>query len=142
MAALTKERMTDFAGNLPSRGTYPVAANVKIFKGSLVVLNASRQAMPGTSATPGGAVICVGKASATFDNTGGSAGAFDVEVEYGTFSWEFSGTVADVGKLAYVQDDQTVSTTATDRIAAGPITEVRNGQAYVWTGAHVFPLTA
>jgi hypothetical protein len=146
MAALTKERLTDFAGTLPSRGTYPVAANVKIFKGAIVVLDSAGRARPGTNAA-GGAVICVGKASATFDNTGGSAGAFDVEVEFGTYGYETLGggdliEADDVGKLAYVADDQTLSIVSTGRIAAGPITEVRNGQVFVWMGPHVFPLTA
>jgi len=153
MAALTIERMTKFAGVVPARGTYPIAANTRIFKGSLVVLNSSGQAIPGNTIA-NGAAIAVGRSSATYDNrtgseAGGAAAALDVEVEFGVFAWDSAGAADliaadDVGKLAYVVDDQTVALTSSTgaRIAAGVITEFRNGQAYVWMGPHVFPLTA
>jgi hypothetical protein len=144
MAALTIERLTDFAGVVPARGTYPVAANVKIYKGALVCLNADGRAIPGNTIA-NGAAVAVGKSSATFDNAGGSAGAFDVEVEFGTYGWDSSDVgIDDVGKLAYVVDDQTVSASSSTgaRIAAGVITEWRQGQAFVWMGPHVHALTA
>jgi hypothetical protein len=151
MAALIQERLTKFAGVVPARGTYPIAANTRIFKGSLVVLNSSGQAIPGNTAA-NGAAIAVGKASHTLNNLtgselGGAAGAADIEVEYGVFQWETAGgadliEADDVGKLAYVVDDQTVAIVATGRVAAGCITEVREGKPYVWMGPHVFPLTA
>lgn len=148
MTALAQERMTDFAGVYPARGTYPIAANVKIFKGSLVVLNSSGQAIPGTNIA-GGASIAVGKASATYDNTGGAAAAVDVEVEFGVFAWDSAGAgdqlaADDVGKIVYVVDDQTVGLTdaTASRIRAGVMTEFRDSQAYVWMGPHVFALGA
>lgn len=146
--SLSLERMTKFAGVTPARGTFPIAANVRIFKGALVGLNSSGQAVPGTTIS-GGCVAGVGKASATYDNRtgselGGSAGAVDVEVEFGVFQWENSESsdeIAedDVGKVCFVVDDQTVSlTNNTDtRGIAGFVTEVRDGKPYVFMGPHV-----
>jgi hypothetical protein len=148
MTALAQERLTDFAGTVPSRGTYPVAASTKIFKGSIVCLNASGNAIPGDDIAAG-ATITVGKASATIDNTSGAAGDVDVEVEFGVFGWENSGgaeeiTAADIGTVVFVVDDQTVGETnaGATLIAAGICTEIRDGQVFVWMGPHVFPLTA
>jgi hypothetical protein len=153
MTALALERLTPFAGVVPSRGTYPVAANTRIFKGSIVCLNASGDAIPGDDAA-GGAVVCVGKASSTIDNrtgspAGGSAGDIDVEVEFGVFGWENSAsteevTNADVGTVVYVVDDQTVGETdaSATLVAAGVCTEVRDGKVWVWMGPHVIALSA
>lgn len=141
--ALTLERMTDFAGVTPSRGTYPIAANVRILKGAQVALDSAGRAIPATTAA-GGAVRVVGKASATFDNRdgsvlGGAAGACDVEVEFGVFGWANSSAGdaladADVGAVVYAVDDQTVAKTDNGgtRVVAGILTEVRNGQCYVF----------
>jgi hypothetical protein len=148
MTALAQERLTDFAGVVPSRGTYPVAATTTIYKGSLVCLDASGNAIPGDTIA-NGAVIAVGKASATVDNSAGAAGDLDVEVEFGVFGWENSAaaeeiTAADIGTIVFVVDDQTVGETnaGATLIAAGICTEIRDGQVFVWMGPHVFPLTA
>jgi hypothetical protein len=154
MTALAQERLTDEAGKpSPSRGTYPIAANTRIFKGSLVCLDAAGRAIPG-GLIAAGATVAVGKASSTVDNRtgsalGGAAEAADVEVEFGVFAFESAGAAdqiaqTEVGKLVYVVDDQTVAKTSgtSTRIVAGPLTEWRNGQAWVYMGPHVFPLTA
>lgn len=142
------ERMTDFAGLVPARGTYPIAADVKIEKGHIVALDSSGRAMPGDTIA-NGAAITVGKASATYDNTGGAAAAMDVEVEFGVHGYDSAAAgdqlaAADVGKIVYLVDSQTVAKTSSTgaRVAAGVMTEFRSGQAYVWMGPHVFPLTA
>lgn len=147
MAATTTERLTESAKL--SRGTYPIAANTKILKGTIVVLNSDGRAIPGDTIA-NGAVVAVGKASHTLDNLngsalGGAAGAANIEVEFGVHGWE-SGTTTDlvtiahVGSPVYVLDNQTV--TATDgsaaRIPAGVCTEVRNGQVYVDMSPTVF----
>jgi hypothetical protein len=146
--ALAIERMTKFAGVIPSRGTFPIKANTRIFKGSMVGLDSSGRAMP-AGLLAGGTVAAVGKASATYDNRtgselGGSAGAVNVEVEYGVFGWKSAAdadaiAADDVGKVCFVDDDQTVAlTNGTDtRGIAGYISEVRDGQVYVWMGPHV-----
>ncbi len=145
MTALAMERMTPFAGVMPSRGTFPIAANVIIYKGALVGLNSSGQAVPGDTIA-NGCLAAVGKASATYDNDGGSAAALDVEVEYGEFGYisKTGGgddiTADDVGKVCFVVDDQTVALTSnTDtRGIAGFITQVDdNDTVFVWMGPHV-----
>lgn len=149
MTALAIERNTNFAGLVPARGTYPIKANVRIFKGGIVGLDSAGRAMPGDTIA-NGCVKVVGKASATYDNRtgsvlGGAADAVDVEVEYGVFDW-ISATgggddivADDVGKVAYVVNDQTVAlTNNTDtRAIAGLITEVRDDRPYIWMGPHV-----
>ena len=152
MTALAIERETDFAGLIPARGTYPIKANVRIFKGAIVGLDAAGRAMPGDTIA-NGCVKVVGKASATYDNRtgsvlGGAADAVDVEVEFGVFGYLTAtgggDDIAndDAGKLCYVVDDQTLAlTSATNtRAVAGVVTEVRNGVAYAWMGPHVVAL--
>lgn len=149
MTALSLERMTKFAGVIPTRGTFGIKANKRIFKGGLVGLDSAGRAMPGDTIAAG-CLAAVGKASATYDNRtgselGGAADAVDVEVEYGVFAF-VSATgggddiaADDVGKVCYVVDDATVAlTNGTDtRGIAGFITEVRDGQVFVWMGPHV-----
>jgi len=149
MTALAIERMTNFAGVVPSRGTFPIKANVRIFKGAIVGLDSAGRAMPGDTIA-NGCVVVVGKASATYDNRtgsalGGAADAVDVEVEFGVFQWDFKTgggddiAADDVGKVCFVVDDHTVAlTNNTDtRAIAGLITEFRDDKPYVWMGPHV-----
>ncbi len=152
MTALLLERMTNFAGTVPSRGTYPIKANVRIFKGALVGIDSAGRAMPGDTIA-NGCLSVVGKASATYDNRtgsvlGGAAGAVDVEVEYGVFQYDFKTgggddiSAANVGAVCFVVDDHTVSlTNGTDtRGIAGLITEFRDSKPYVWMGPHIAAL--
>lgn len=144
MTALALERLTKFAGVVPSRGTFPIAADVKIFKGALVGIDASGRAVPGDTIAAG-CLSALGKASATYDNTDGAAAAMDVEVEFGVFQYAFKTgggddiAADDVGKVCYVVDDQTVALTSnTDtRGIAGFITEFRDSKPYVYMGPHV-----
>jgi hypothetical protein len=148
MTVLATERLTNYAGLMPARGTYPIRANVRIFKGALVCLDTAGRAMPGGLAS-GGARGAVGKASATYDNRtgsvlGGAAGAVDVEVEFGTYQWANSAggdaiAADDVGKLCFVVDDQTVALTSDSdtRVIGGVITEIIDSKPYVWMGPHV-----
>ncbi len=152
MTALAIERNTNFAGTVPSRGTYPIKANTRIFKGSIVGLDSAGRAMPGDTIAHGCLVI-VGKASATYDNRtgsvlGGAAAAVDVEVEFGVFQWDFKAgggddiAADDVGKVCFASDDHTVAlTNDTDTLPiAGLITEFRDSKPYVWMGPHVAAL--
>lgn len=146
--ALSLERLTEFAGLMPSRGTYPIAANVKIYKGAMVAINSDGEAIPATVAASGAAVI-VGKSSGTYNNLtgselGGSANAVRVEVEYGVFAWANSLSAdeieaEDAGDVVYAVDDQTVALTSNSsaRIVAGIVSEVVGGKVYVWMGPHV-----
>ncbi len=146
--ALSLERLTKFAGVAPARGTFPIKANVKIYKGAMVAVDTAGRAMP-AGLVSAGALAAVGKASATYDNTtgselGGDADACDVEVEFGVFGWK-SHTggdeilANDVGKVCYMFNDFTVALTSDSdaRGIAGFVTEVREGQVYVYMGPHV-----
>lgn len=149
MTATETVRLTPNAGVYPARGTYPIAADTLIKKGWQVALDTNGRAVPaGTIAS--GALVGIGKASATFDNTGGDAGDMDVQVEYGVFGY-FSAAgggddiaADDVRKTAFLVDNQTVALTsnAGARGIAGIITEVRDGLVWVYQGPHVAGLIA
>lgn len=150
---LARGRTTDFAGVAPARGTFPIAANVRIFKGAQVGVNSDGEAMPaGTLAS--GCVRAIGKSSSEYDNRtgselGGLAGATDVEVEYGVFDWENSGgadeiTEADVGAIVYAVDDEKVALTSNSdtRPPAGIVSEVRDGVPWIWQSPAIAKLAA
>ena len=110
MAALTQDRNTPRrTGDLLSMG---MAANAKIFTGSLVARNATGYATPGAVATT---LLGMGRASEQVDNTGGADGDKSIEVEKGIFKFANEGTdlvtVADIGNDCYIVDDQTVAKT-------------------------------
>ncbi len=148
MTATTFERTTDSTLGAPARGTYPIAANTKILKGTQVALNAAGEAIPaGLLST--GALFAVGKASATYNNLtgsdlGGAAAACDVEVEFGCHGWVNSASADEIGEehvgcTVFMVDNQTVALTSGDnaRGPAGIVTEARNGYVYVYQGPHV-----
>jgi hypothetical protein len=86
-------------------------SNVKIFKGSLVGLNASGHLVPMLHTTSGPRFV--GIANELCDNTGGTAGQKFVNVtKSGSFVYTpvagFSPTVADLGKEAFAQTDNDV----------------------------------
>jgi hypothetical protein len=149
--ALTNHRASPSATPLPSRGTYPIKANVQIFKGAKVGLDSSGRAMPADTLA-NGTVQIVGRSSGHYDNRtgstlGGAAGACDVEVEFGVFGWENSATAAIAsttvpGSVVYAEDDETTSLTSQTAtlIAEGIFTELRDGKVYVWMGPHVATL--
>lgn len=139
MTALAKERTMRMkrAGGLD----FPVAADVKIFKGAFVVLAAGYLA----PATDDADLTPVGRAddrNGTVDNTGGGAGDAMCFAEFPREKclFPFIGdagapfTQADVGKQAYLLDDQTVTATATGHSAAGTVwkIETKNNVQTVW----------
>lgn len=139
MAALTADRATSDE-RIGVVFSYDVAAAVKIFSGSLCVIDAAGNAKPGTAAT---ALKVIGRAKSQVDNTSGAAGDKTVEVEEGTFRWNNSSagdlvTKADVGGVAYIVDDQTVAKTdgTGARSAAGFIRAVDAGG--VWVESHPY----
>ena len=110
MVALTSERNTrtrinDFRYDA-------VAASVKIFAGSIVMRNAAGLLTKGATAT---GCFGVGRAEATVDNSAGAAGAQSLTYRSGQFACaNHSGDLiarADVGKVCYIVDDQTVAKT-------------------------------
>jgi hypothetical protein len=111
MSALTADRQT-----LRKPGEnydYPVAAGVKIYAGALVVLNATGYAKPGVTGT---GLVAVGRAEMYVDNTNGNDGDVRVSVRIGVYHWANSSaenaiTIAEIGDVCYVVDDQTVAKT-------------------------------
>lgn len=113
MAALTAGRDTkQRLMEVSVRTDFGVAADVHIFQGAQLALNASREVVPADTATD---LIPLGRAQFNQDNTGGSAGAFTVQARTGTFKWVNLGgdplAEADRGNLCYLVDDQTVAKT-------------------------------
>lgn len=133
MAALTKDRNTlRRDGVLHSD---PVAASTRIYAGSLVCLNASGYAVPGsTSAT----LSARGVAQEQVDNSSGLAGDKRVETRRGVFKFANSAsgdaiTIANIGANCYIVDDQTVALThaTTTRSLAGVIRGVDSDGVWV-----------
>lgn len=137
--ALSAERDTKQRAGapLPQVGNQPVKASVKIYRGSLVVLNAGYLA-PATAAT---GLLAAGRARDTYDNSSGSNGDLKGEYEPGVFKWLNSSAgdaiaQADVFKVCYAVDDQTVAKTdgTGSRSAAGLILGVDSDGVWVQTG--------
>lgn len=132
MVALTSDRNTPY--RLGDTRVQPVAAGVVIFAGSLVMRNASGFITKGATAT---GAVAVGRAEAKVDNSGGAAGAANVEYRQGIFAFENAGadpvTQAGVGKLCFVLDDQTVAATdgAGTRSRAGIVDGLEGGRVWV-----------
>lgn len=133
--ALTKDRNT--FQRTGETVAHPVAAATKIYAGALVVLNASGQAEPGTTAL---GKTAVGRAEAQVDNTAGIAGAIQVEVRRGVFKYNNFAADSinrqDIGKTCYVVDDETVGKTdATGtRSPAGKVVDVDGNGVWVEIG--------
>ena len=131
MGALTQDR------NTPERDgksvVYPVAAGAKIFAGSLVVLD-------GGVAKPGftdAAVVAVGRAEATVDNTAGQDGDESILVTKGCFRFANLSTdavtLAEAETSCYIVDDQTVAKTSGTgaRSVAGTVLDVETAGVWV-----------
>ncbi|MEF2965662.1 hypothetical protein V3851_07455 [Paenibacillus sp. M1] len=110
---------TEFAGRLI---VLPVKGGVKIFDGALVALDADGFAIPGEKAPD---LTAAGRAEEFVDNAAGADGAATVRVARGVFTFNNSTTGAiaqkDVLKNCYIEDDETVSVTATDSSVAGKV---------------------
>jgi hypothetical protein len=104
---------------------YSVAAGQKIYKGSLVVTRLDGQAYNLRTPASGQVDVFIGVADETVDNTTGANGALTIHVlKKGTFQLVYpSATAALIGSLAYGVDTATVSSTSTNAIAIGYVTE-------------------
>lgn len=123
---LTKDRNTPFkdAAALP----VPVAAGVLIHAGAMVVANASGYGAPGSTAAN---LVYLGRAEDAVDNTAGADGSAVVVVRRKlAFKWKNSPadpiTPADLGKTAWIVDDETVAKTngGGARSACGKIVQI------------------
>ncbi|MCX7204748.1 MAG: hypothetical protein NT086_01930 [Proteobacteria bacterium] len=111
MAAITQDRNTPFKEGVLIR--VAVAANAKIFAGTLVCASATGFATPGATAIT---LAYLGMADEFADNTGGADGAITVGIRRNrAFKWANDAgdpvTQASVGRPCFVLDNQTVSKT-------------------------------
>lgn len=132
MTALNSGRNTTM--RLGDHRVEPMAAAVKIFAGAIVMRNAAGHVTKGATAT---GCIGVGRASDTFDNSAGAAGDLRCEYRTGVFAYANHAadlvTQADVGKLCYIVDDQTVAKThgGNTRSPAGYVDGIEGGTVWV-----------
>lgn len=135
--ALAQDRMTKRRAG--DRFNDPVAAATTIYTGALVVLDASGNAAPGSTATGLKARgLCIERA----DNSNGAAGDIGVETETGVFLFANSAGAdeidrSDIKGTAYIVDDETVAATdgSSSRSAAGVIEDVDDAGVWVRIGA-------
>jgi len=135
MVALTKDRKTQRREGVSNND--PVAASVKIYYGSIVVLNATGYLAPGSTAT---GLQARGVAQEQVDNSAGADGDKTLDSEPGIHYFANDGTDtitrAHIGGTAYIVDDQTVASTdgTGTRSAAGEIKDVDSGGVWVQVG--------
>lgn len=136
MTALSADRQTrERAGD---QLELDVAASTTIFAGSLVALNSSGYAVPGSESA---SLQAIGRAEEYVDNSDGDAGDLTVKVKRGVFRFGNSAggdaiAVDDIGKLCYMVDDQTVGLTSNSyaRSPAGRVVDVDSSGVWVRVG--------
>lgn len=124
MTALAADAIVPFRGEEHSDiKSYPVADNVKIYKGSLVSIHAG-YAVPAAD-TSGD--LCAGVAMEQVDNTttGHSAGRYNIRVRSNAHFLLVSSGLAqtDLGAAVVVTDSATVAKTSVNSVKAGRITQ-------------------
>ena len=114
---------------------YSMAAAAKIYAGSIVVISAG-YAAKGSAAEN---LVCIGRAEEQVDNSSGAAGDKTIQVRAGkAFRWKNATAAADkvvaadIGKSAYIVDEETVSKTATGRSKAGRIVGLDDEGVWVY----------
>jgi hypothetical protein len=115
----------------------PMAA-VKAYAGGIACINAAGYATPGATATT---LTCIGRFNQQVDNSAGNAGDLLVNIERGVFRFGNSAdadaiTIAEVGDVAYIVDDETVAKTSggNTRSRAGFIVDVDSRGVWVLMG--------
>ncbi|MEM7751795.1 MAG: hypothetical protein AAF230_00180 [Pseudomonadota bacterium] len=126
MVALTKGRTTPQRAGDNRSGL--VAAAAVLFQGGIVMRNAAGYLVEGQTAT---GLVAVGMSPEAIDNAAGANGDITMEYMPGRFRFENSTggdaiTVANIGDIAFVVDDQTVALTngGNTRSPAGTIEDV------------------
>lgn len=111
------------------------AAVALVLAGTIVALNASGDAVGGSTAT---GLVAVGVAEDTVDNSAGAAGDLNVPVRRGVFAFANSASTdaianTDYGSTCYIVDNQTVAKTdgGATRSAAGIVRGVDSNGVWV-----------
>ena len=142
MAKLTDVRDTPEIANGAKVIAVPVKGGTTIYQGALVALDASGYAIPGKKAE---GLTAVGRAEETVTNTGAD-GELVIRVARGVFIFENSTsgkiTAAEVLGPCYIEDDQTVTKTATSTSVAGLVIRVDDEGVAVEMGFGYTPATA
>lgn len=136
MGALTADRNTaSRTGDLLAAGC---AASVACFAGGIAVLDSSGNIKPGVTGT---GLVCVGRFEEYVDNSAGAADAVKATARRGVFRFGNSSagdaiTVAEIGDVCYIVDDQTVAKTSgsATRSVAGIIEDVDSAGVWVRMG--------
>lgn len=111
MTALSADRTTiEHAGPDYSADVYQ---STTIYGGSIVCLNSTGYLVPGSTAT---GLVAVGRSNEQVDNSSGSSGDLACSFRMGVFSFGNSSstdeiTIAEIGDVCYIVDDQTVAKT-------------------------------
>jgi hypothetical protein len=126
MSALTRDRATPYREGIEVE--YPVAANTKIFAGSLVCVNSSGYAVPAADTS---GYRFAGVAMEQVDNSDDSDGAKVVRLRRaGVFEFDAGSITQDmVGADMYAADDHTFDD------AAGPTNDIKVGQLVKYVSA-------
>ena len=135
MTALTKAREVQRWGGSPGvLVSYGVAASQTIYGGALVALNAAGHAIPATDTAD---ITVVGVAEATVKSSA-TAGEDKVRIRRGAVQLFANATgtnkltIADIGSLCYVADDQTVQDDgATKDVKAGVMLQLDDNGVWV-----------
>ncbi len=127
MTALQAPRLTKTRTTIRTR-RFAVAASTVIWQGAMVALATSGGVTLASPATAATGLTIVGLARATADNRTGVAGAITVDVENDVAMMNNDATnpvtAAQIGQSVYAIDDNTVSSLATGRSAAGVLVEL------------------
>jgi hypothetical protein len=126
MSALTRDRATPYREGIEVE--YPVAANTKIFAGSLVCVNSSGYAVPAADTS---GYRFAGVAMEQVDNSDGSDGGKVVRLRRtGVFEFDAGSITQDmVGADMYAADDHTFDD------AAGPTNDIKVGRLVKYVSA-------
>lgn len=135
--ALSADRLTaqrtgeDFEG--------PSAASAECFAGALLVRDTSGNIKPATAAA---SLIPVGMCTKYAIESTGVAAASNVQYRAGTFRWKNSGTntltKAHIGDTVYIEDDETVGSSASGTSPAGIMVDIDTVGVWVLTDARMF----
>ena len=116
--------------------SFPVAASTKTLIGTFAALDGSNNLV---NATDAAARRVVGIHNAETDNSSGSAGDLSSVVQKGLFLVANSGTNAltdaYIGRVAYIEDNNTVSSSGgTNFVVAGIVEDVTTDGVWLWVG--------
>jgi len=135
MSALAADRITP-RRKIDHTATYKVKASTKIWQGGMVATDANGYLVPASDTA---ALVVVGVAETSVDNSAGSSGDLSCWVSKGIFQFPMNGTdiaQAQIGTNATVYDDQTVSkaSVTTNDIVVGQIEEIDGSTVWVRVG--------